>query len=100
MAEGRVSQIIGTVVDVEFPPDQLPELFNAVNIYMEGQVAAEHAAEVGLAEPDQANIIVAEVQQHLGNNWVRTLAITSTDGISSGASAVDNGRAIIVTGGG
>src|SRR5947209_3735498 len=96
MAEGRVSQIIGTVVDVEFPPDQLPELFNAVNIYMEGPGAAEHAGEVGSAEASQANMIVAEVQQHLGNNWVRTLAMTSTDGLHRGARAVDTGSAISV----
>jgi F-type H+/Na+-transporting ATPase subunit beta len=96
VAEGRVSQIIGTVVDVEFPPDQLPELFNAVNIYMDSNGAAEHAAEVGAGEPDQANMIVAEVQQHLGNNWVRTLAMTSTDGLQRGARAVDTGAAIAV----
>src|SRR5438477_10296414 len=88
LTEGRVAQIIGTVVDVEFPPDQLPELFNAINIYMEGVGATEHAAEVGGSEPGQENMIVAEVQQHLGNNWVRCLAMTSTDGLNRGARSV------------
>ncbi|HZQ35515.1 MAG TPA: F0F1 ATP synthase subunit beta [Dehalococcoidia bacterium] len=96
MAEGRVAQIIGTVVDVEFPPDQLPDLFNAVDLYLHGQAAAEHAAELGEGERQQANVIVAEVQQHLGNNWVRTLAMTSTDGLTRGARAVDTGAPISV----
>ncbi len=96
MAEGRVAQIIGTVVDVEFPPDQLPDLFNAVNLYLDGQAAAQHAEELGEGEGQQANVIVAEVQQHLGNNWVRTLAMTSTDGLTRGARAVDTGQPIAV----
>src|SRR5581483_8046425 len=96
MAEGRVAQIIGTVVDVEFPPDQLPDLFNAVDLHLDGQSAAEHAEELGEGERQQANVIVAEVQQHLGNNWVRTLAMTSTDGLTRGARAVDTGAPISV----
>jgi F-type H+-transporting ATPase subunit beta len=96
MAEGRVAQIIGTVVDVEFPPDQLPDLFNAVTLYLDGKAAAQHAEELGEGEGQQANVIVAEVQQHLGNNWVRTLAMTSTDGLTRGARAVDTGQAIAV----
>jgi len=89
MAEGRVAQIIGTVVDVEFPPEELPEIFNAVNIYLDSGSATA-------AGGDQANMIVTEVQQHLGNNWVRTLAMTSTDGLRRGARAVDTGAAISV----
>ncbi|HLZ71845.1 MAG TPA: F0F1 ATP synthase subunit beta [Dehalococcoidia bacterium] len=96
MAEGKVAQIIGTVVDLEFPPEQLPDLFNAVDLYLEGQAAAEHASELGEGEQQQANVIVAEVQQHLGNNWVRTLAMTSTDGLTRGARAVDTGAPISV----
>jgi F-type H+/Na+-transporting ATPase subunit beta len=63
MAKGKVVQIIGTVVDVEFPPDELPQIYNAVEIEMgDGK-------------------LVAEVQQHLGNNWVRCLAMGTTDGL-------------------
>jgi F-type H+-transporting ATPase subunit beta len=77
-ATGRVVQVIGTVVDIEFPPDQLPELYNAIEIQRDGKT------------------IVAEVQQHLGNNWVRTLTMDSTDGLRRGALAVDTGRPIAV----
>ena len=78
MANGKVVQIIGTVVDVEFPPDELPQIYNAVEIQMgDGK-------------------LVAEVEQHLGNNWVRCLAMGSTDGLGRGAVAVDTGQAISV----
>jgi len=77
--EGRVVQIIGTVIDVEFPPDRLPALFNAVNIIRE-----------------DGSVLVAEVQQHLGNNWVRCLAMDSTDGLRRGVRAVDTGAPISV----
>ncbi len=78
MATGVVRQVIGTVVDVEFPAGDLPEIFNAVNIQMNG------------------GTLVTEVQQHLGNNWVRCLALDSTDGLRRGASAEDTGAAISV----
>ncbi len=77
-AKGKVVQIIGTVVDVEFPPDHLPAIYNAIEI------------------SGSNGKIVAEVQQHLGNNWVRALAMTTTDGLRRGAEAVDSGRAIAV----
>jgi F-type H+-transporting ATPase subunit beta len=71
-------QIIGTVVDVEFPPEELPAIYNAVEIEMAG------------------GKVVGEVQQHLGNNWVRCLAMGSTDGLGRGAEAVDTGQPISV----
>ncbi|MDI6857139.1 MAG: F0F1 ATP synthase subunit beta [Dehalococcoidia bacterium] len=78
MAKGKVVQIIGTVVDVEFPPEELPPLFNAIEIPMDG------------------SRLVVEVQQHLGNNWVRCLAMGSTDGLARGAEAIDTGAPIKV----
>ena len=69
-------------MDVEFPPEQLPGLFNAVDIYVPVNGHEE--------------VVTTEVQQHLGNNWVRCLAMTSTDGMPRGARAVDTGRAIAV----
>ena len=78
-AEGRVVQVIGTVIDIEFPPGQLPAINNAVNIFPEG-----------------GDLIVTEVQQHIGNNWVRALAMDSTDGLRRGAKAVDTGLPIAV----
>ena len=77
-AVGRVIAITGPVVDVEFPAGQLPAIFNAVRI--------ETAAEP----------VVCEVQQHLGNNWVRTVAMSTTDGLSRGIEAVDLGAPISV----
>ena len=76
---GRVIAITGPVVDIEFPQGKLPAIFNAVEIQREG------------AEP-----LVCEVQQHLGNNWVRTVAMTSTDGLARGIEAVDTGGPISV----
>ncbi len=78
MANGTVRRVIGTVVDVEFPSGDLPEIFNAVNIDMNGDT------------------LVTEVQQHLGNNWVRCLALDATEGLRRGATAEDTGSAITV----
>ncbi|HUF52619.1 MAG TPA: F0F1 ATP synthase subunit beta [Dehalococcoidia bacterium] len=78
-SKGKVVQVIGTVVDIEFPPDDLPEIYNAVDVKM----------------PDGSNLVV-EVQQHLGNNWVRALAMDTTDGLPRGAEGVDTGQAIQV----
>ncbi len=77
-AKGSVVQVIGTVVDVEFPPDHLPSVYNAIEIDNNGET------------------VVAEVQQHLGNNWVRALTMTSTDGLRRGAVAIDTGLPIAV----
>jgi F-type H+-transporting ATPase subunit beta len=77
---GRVIQVIGPVVDVEFLPEQLPAIYNAVVI-----------------EGDNAGVkvnIVAEVMQHLGDNTVRCVAMSSTDGLMRGMQAVDTGSAI------
>ncbi|MBK7724485.1 MAG: F0F1 ATP synthase subunit beta [Dehalococcoidia bacterium] len=76
---GRVVQIIGTVLDIEFPPGQLPAINNAVNVIR-----------------DDGAPLVTEVQQHLGNNWVRCLAMDSTDGLRRNTTAVDTGAAIAV----
>ncbi|HLC30456.1 MAG TPA: F0F1 ATP synthase subunit beta [Dehalococcoidia bacterium] len=78
MAEGRVAQVIGTVVDVEFPPEQLPALFNAIEI------------------PMGEKTLLCEVQQHVGNNWVRCLAMDITDGLKRGDKAIDTGQPILV----
>jgi F-type H+-transporting ATPase subunit beta len=78
-ATGRVIQITGPVVDIEFPAGQLPTIFNAVEIIREGQ------------EP-----LTCEVQQHLGNNWVRAVAMTTTDGLARGTAVRDTGAPITV----
>ncbi len=76
--KGTVVQIIGTVVDVEFPPENLPAIYNAIEIDKNGTA------------------MIAEVQQHLGNNWVRALTMTDTDGLRRGAVATDTGQPISV----
>jgi len=78
-AIGRVIQITGAVVDIEFPAGQLPGIFNAVEV-MRGDGVK----------------IVCEVQQHLGNNWVRTVAMTTTDGLARGVEVLDTGGPITV----
>jgi F-type H+/Na+-transporting ATPase subunit beta len=85
MASGKVIQITGPVIDVEFPPGQLPDIYSALEI--------QRPAGGGAGE---AGTLVVEVQQHLGNNWVRTVAMSSTDGLSRGLEAVDTGSPISV----
>ena len=76
---GKVIQITGPVVDVEFPAGQLPAIYNALEV----------------RRPD-GSTLVCEVQQHLGNNWVRSVAMTTTDGLPRGAEALDTGAPIAV----
>ncbi len=78
-ATGRVIQITGPVVDIEFPPGGLPAIYSAVEVERPG--------------PDP---LVCEVQQHLGNNWVRTVAMTTTDGLARGTAVRDTGAPISV----
>jgi F-type H+-transporting ATPase subunit beta len=77
-AKGKVVQVIGSVVDIEFPPDELPSLFNAIEIQKNGSK------------------LVLEVQGHTGNNWVRCLSLLPTDGLNRGAEAVDTGKPITI----
>ncbi len=77
---GRVVQVIGPVLDVEFEPEHLPEIYNALELE-----DASGAVPVRLT---------AEVQQHIGQNQVRAVAMSSTDGVTRGMSAVDTGSAI------
>ena len=77
--KGKLVQIIGTVVDVEFPAEELPEIYNAIEI-----------------EAGDGNKLLAEVQQHLGNNWVRCLTMDTTDGLRRGAECTDTGAPIAV----
>ena len=78
MATGKVTQVIGTVVDVEFPAEGMPAIYNA----LETSIAGER--------------LVLEVEQHIGNNWVRCLALGATEGLVRGVDAVDTGNAVSV----
>jgi F-type H+-transporting ATPase subunit beta len=78
MAKGKVVQVIGTVVDIEFPPDELPSIYNGIEISLDG------------------GKVILEAQHHIGNNWVRAIALSPTDGLMRGAEAVDMGTPITV----
>jgi F-type H+/Na+-transporting ATPase subunit beta len=78
-AKGKIVQVMGAVVDIEFPPDQLPEIYNALEVTF-----------------DNGNVLVLETQQHLGNDWVRAVAMSSSDGLRRGMDALDTGQAITV----
>jgi len=80
---GTIVQIIGPVVDVEFESGHLPEIYNALSIKSEGTAAGSID-------------IVAEVEQHLGENRVRAVAMKPTDGLQRGMKAVDRGGPITV----
>ncbi|SVC84476.1 uncharacterized protein METZ01_LOCUS337330, partial [marine metagenome] len=82
MKEGTVKEIIGVVIDVEFAGGELPPIYNAL------EVNAEDSPTDGR--------LVLEVQQHLGESLVRTVAMDSTDGLGRGARVVDTGRPIQV----
>jgi F-type H+-transporting ATPase subunit beta len=81
---GRVVQVIGNVVDVEFQGGQLPAIYNAIRIVDEEKMSSVPVD------------IVVEVEQHLGENRVRTLAMKPTDGVVRGMKALDTGRPITV----
>ena len=81
---GRVVQVIGNVVDVEFSSGQLPAIFNALRIVDEAELSTDKIE------------VTVEVQQHLGENRVRTVAMQPTDGLVRGMSALDTGQPISV----
>src|SRR5688572_12086242 len=80
---GKVVQVIGPVLDVEFESEQLPELYNALEINSKSDGG------------DDIKVTV-EVQQHVGRNQVRAVAMSSTDGVVRGMDVVDTGAAIAV----
>ena len=77
--EGRVLQVLGPVVDIQFPEGNLPEIFNALRI-----------------EREDGDPVVVEVESHLGNDTVRTVSMTATEGLSRGLRVVDTGQPIAV----
>ncbi|HEX5041230.1 MAG TPA: F0F1 ATP synthase subunit beta [Candidatus Limnocylindria bacterium] len=87
MATGKVIQITGPVIDVEFPPGDLPAIYSALEI--------ERPKTDGDSK-DGDRTLTVEVQQHLGNNWVRAVAMSSTDGLARGLEVKDTGAPISV----
>jgi len=80
-AVGKITQVIGPVVDVEFPPNQLPKILNALTV-SNPSISSEK------------DNLVLEVAQHLGDSVVRTVAMDSTDGLVRGAPVTDSGSSI------
>ncbi|GER90238.1 ATP synthase subunit beta [Dictyobacter vulcani] len=80
LATGKIVQILGAVVDVEFPADQLPRIYD----------------ELRMNEPDLEQALAFEVEQHMGNNWVRCIALGATDGLQRGAEVINRGHPISV----
>lgn len=80
---GKVVQVIGPVLDVEFDPEHLPEIYNALNL----SAANEAGQKISL---------VAEVQQHIGRGQVRAVSMSSTDGVTRGMEMTDTGSSISV----
>src|SRR5438034_2886346 len=76
---GRIVQIIGPVLDVQFEEGHLPEIYDAL-----------------VVKRDDGAEVIAEVQQHLGNNWVRAVSMAATDGLRRGMKAVPTGGPITV----
>ncbi len=83
MSNGKVSQVIEPVVDVDFPPGKLPRILNALTI-----------SNPSLS--DEKDNLVLEVAQHLGESTVRTIAMDSTDGLTRGMEATDTGKPIMM----
>ncbi len=79
MNKGKIKQIIGPVLDIEFDEGKLPSINNAIKITKE-----------------DGSLLITEVQQHLGENMVRTVAMDSTDGLTRGMDAIDTGEPISV----
>src|SRR3989338_2912055 len=79
MTQGNIVQIIGPVVDVAFPEDTLPGIYNALSITRE-----------------DGSVVTLEVARHLGGNRVRTIALSATDGLSRGTAVTDTGAGISV----
>jgi F-type H+-transporting ATPase subunit beta len=80
LTRGKIVQVLGAVVDVEFPPEHLPPIYNELIVRPEG------------SDRDLA----LEVEQHLGNNWVRCVAMGPTDGLQRGLEVIDLGGPISV----
>ena len=81
-SQGKISQVIGSTFDAQFPEDALPDIYNALTLDFEVEGQSQH--------------LVGEVQQHLGGGQVRCVALGSTDGVTRDMSVVDTGEPVAV----
>jgi F-type H+-transporting ATPase subunit beta len=89
---GRIEEIQGVVIEAVFP-DKLPEINHAITVQRPESARAEEDEDIAASESD---VLVCEVEQHLGDDRVRAVAMDTTDGLSRGAEVVDTGAAITV----
>ena len=83
--KGKIVQVIGAVVDAEFPPGSTPEIYDALEVTYK------------LSDSDQESRLVLETQQHLGENRVRTVAMSSTEGLVRGMDVTNTGCSNLCT---
>ncbi len=86
---GRVARVIGPVVDIEFPADQIPDIYNALTVHIDLSAQGEGEESGGFT-------MTLEVAQHLGDSLVRAIALKPTDGLVRGAQVTDTGAPISV----
>jgi F-type H+-transporting ATPase subunit beta len=84
---GRIARVTGPVVDVEFPPDAMPAIYNALSV--------EVSFSSGEGE-SETHVLTLEVEQHLGDNMIRAVSLQPTDGLVRGAEVTDSGSPISV----
>ncbi len=84
---GRVARVIGPVVDIEFPEDAIPDIYNALTVEIDLS---------GQGEDENTFTLTLEVEQHLGDSLVRAIALKPTDGLVRGALVTDTGSPISV----
>src|SRR5699024_11596120 len=84
MSKGHVTQVMGPVVDVKFDDNKLPDIYNALTV------------EVKTDDAEEARVLTLEVALHLGDNTVRTIAMSSTDGVQRGMDVENTGSEISV----
>ena len=84
-ATGRVARVIGPVVDVEFPVDAMPDIYNALHVEVSDP-----------ANAGQKKTLTLEVAQHIGDGMVRAISMKPTDGLVRGAQVTDTGESISV----
>jgi F-type H+-transporting ATPase subunit beta len=89
---GRIEEIQGVVIDVVFP-ERLPEIYHAIKVRRPAVARAEEDVDIAAAQDEY---LVCEVQQHLGDDRVRAVAMDSTDGLARGAEVIDTGAPITV----
>ncbi|HMD01691.1 MAG TPA: hypothetical protein VKG44_01880, partial [Candidatus Baltobacteraceae bacterium] len=104
-ATGKIVQVLGNVVDVEFTAETLPEIDTALSVHVGGVTTGAKNGQTSLAGSDGIELggtamasreLILEVQDELGNNQVRCLAMGSTDGLVRGQPVVDTGGPIMV----